>query len=112
MTALDRNKGKEFRLSRRAFVRTGAEARRGVAAARNSTADRRRAGADAQRRGRKRRSVEVFRPGAPLVEPEVRRSSNGVLETTLRMRYAWKTSAATASTCARTRERFPDRRCG
>jgi hypothetical protein len=30
MTALDRNKGKEFRLSRRAFVRTGAgSARRG-----------------------------------------------------------------------------------
>jgi FtsP/CotA-like multicopper oxidase with cupredoxin domain len=62
-----------------------------VAAARNSPADRRRAGADAQSRtGRKRGAWKSFKPGAPLVEPEVRRSSNGVLETTLRMRYAWK----------------------
>ena len=29
-----------------------------------------------------------FKPGAPLVEPEVRRSVNGVLDTTLRIRYA------------------------
>ena len=31
-----------------------------------------------------------FKPGAPLVEPEVRTSVNGVLATTLRMHYAWK----------------------
>jgi FtsP/CotA-like multicopper oxidase with cupredoxin domain len=31
-----------------------------------------------------------FKPGAAFVEPEVRRSANGVLNTTLRMRYAYK----------------------
>ncbi len=31
-----------------------------------------------------------FTPGAPFVEPEVRRSANGELNTTLRMRYAYK----------------------
>src|ERR1700675_4832621 len=31
-----------------------------------------------------------FQPGAPFVEPEVRRSANGALNTTLRMQYAWK----------------------
>jgi FtsP/CotA-like multicopper oxidase with cupredoxin domain len=31
-----------------------------------------------------------FKPGAPIIEPEVRRSANGVLDTTLRMQYAWK----------------------
>jgi FtsP/CotA-like multicopper oxidase with cupredoxin domain len=30
-----------------------------------------------------------FTPGEPLVEPEVRRSVNGELSTTLRVRYAW-----------------------
>jgi FtsP/CotA-like multicopper oxidase with cupredoxin domain len=30
-----------------------------------------------------------FRPGVPFVEPEVRRSVNGVLKTTLRLRYAY-----------------------
>jgi hypothetical protein len=29
-----------------------------------------------------------FKPGAPFVEPEVRRSANGELSTTLRMQYA------------------------
>jgi FtsP/CotA-like multicopper oxidase with cupredoxin domain len=33
---------------------------------------------------------EDFKPGAPLVEPEVRRSANGELNTTLRMQYAYK----------------------
>jgi FtsP/CotA-like multicopper oxidase with cupredoxin domain len=31
-----------------------------------------------------------FTPGEPLVEPEVRRSVGGVLQTTLHLRYAWK----------------------
>ena len=31
-----------------------------------------------------------FKPGAPFVEPEVRRSANGELNTTLRMQYAYK----------------------
>ena len=31
-----------------------------------------------------------FTPGAPFVEPEVRRSANGALNTMLRMRYAYK----------------------
>jgi FtsP/CotA-like multicopper oxidase with cupredoxin domain len=31
-----------------------------------------------------------FTPGAPLIEPEVRRSVNGELRTTLRVQYAWK----------------------
>jgi len=31
-----------------------------------------------------------FKPGAPFVEPEVRRSTNGELNTTLRMQYAYK----------------------
>lgn len=31
-----------------------------------------------------------FTPGAPFVEPEVRRSANGELNTTLRMHYAYK----------------------
>jgi FtsP/CotA-like multicopper oxidase with cupredoxin domain len=31
-----------------------------------------------------------FMPGAPFVEPEVRRSTNGELNTTLRMQYAYK----------------------
>ena len=31
-----------------------------------------------------------FTPGAPFVEPEVRRSANGELNTTLRMRYAYR----------------------
>ena len=31
-----------------------------------------------------------FTPGAPFVEPEVRRSANGELNTTLRMQYAYK----------------------
>jgi FtsP/CotA-like multicopper oxidase with cupredoxin domain len=31
-----------------------------------------------------------FNPGAPFVEPEVRRSANGELNTTLRMQYAYK----------------------
>ena len=31
-----------------------------------------------------------FKPGAPFVEPEVRRSVNGELETTLRLQYAYK----------------------
>jgi FtsP/CotA-like multicopper oxidase with cupredoxin domain len=31
-----------------------------------------------------------FKPGAPFVEPEVRRSRNGELSTTLRMQYAYK----------------------
>ncbi len=31
-----------------------------------------------------------FKPGAPFVEPEVRRSANGELKTTLRMQYAYK----------------------
>jgi FtsP/CotA-like multicopper oxidase with cupredoxin domain len=91
MTALDRNKGKEFRLSRRAFVRTGAGLGAawllpgtpplivGVQAQTHSPAP---AASD--------EVWKSFKPGAPLVEPEVRRSSNGVLETTLRMRYAWK----------------------
>lgn len=30
-----------------------------------------------------------FKPGAPLVEPEVRRSVDGVLDTTITLRYAW-----------------------
>jgi hypothetical protein len=30
-----------------------------------------------------------FKPGAPFVEPEVRRSANGELSTTLRMQYAY-----------------------
>jgi FtsP/CotA-like multicopper oxidase with cupredoxin domain len=32
-----------------------------------------------------------FKPGAPFVEPEVRRSAQGELATTLRMQYAYKT---------------------
>ena len=36
------------------------------------------------------KDLEDFTPGAPLVEPEVRRSADGVLNTTLRMRYAYK----------------------
>jgi hypothetical protein len=32
----------------------------------------------------------AFEPGAPFVEPEVRRSANGELNTTLRMQYAYK----------------------
>jgi FtsP/CotA-like multicopper oxidase with cupredoxin domain len=31
-----------------------------------------------------------FKPGAPFVEPEIRRSANGELNTTLRMQYAYK----------------------
>ena len=31
-----------------------------------------------------------FKPGAPFVEPEVRRSANGELNTMLRMQYAYK----------------------
>lgn len=31
-----------------------------------------------------------FKPGAPLEEPEVRRSVNGVLDTTLTASYAWR----------------------
>ena len=31
-----------------------------------------------------------FTPGAPFVEPEVRRSANGELNTTLRMHYAYR----------------------
>ncbi len=31
-----------------------------------------------------------FTPGAPFVEPEIRRSANGELNTTLRMQYAYK----------------------
>ena len=31
----------------------------------------------------------TFEPGAPFVEPEVRRSANGELNTTLRMHYAY-----------------------
>jgi FtsP/CotA-like multicopper oxidase with cupredoxin domain len=31
-----------------------------------------------------------FEPGAPFVEPEIRRSANGELNTTLRMQYAYK----------------------
>jgi FtsP/CotA-like multicopper oxidase with cupredoxin domain len=33
---------------------------------------------------------EDFKPGAPFVEPEIRRSANGELSTTLRMQYAYK----------------------
>ena len=33
---------------------------------------------------------KAFKPGAPFVEPEVRRSANGELNTTLRMQYAYK----------------------
>jgi hypothetical protein len=33
-----------------------------------------------------------FVPGAPFVEPEVRRSVNGELRTTLRLQYAYKNS--------------------
>ena len=36
------------------------------------------------------KDLEDFTPGAPFVEPEVRRSADGVLNTTLRMRYAYK----------------------
>ena len=36
------------------------------------------------------RSAKDFKPGAPFVEPEVRRSANGELNTTLRMQYAYK----------------------
>ena len=36
------------------------------------------------------KTLEDFTPGAPFVEPEVRRSADGVLNTTLRMRYAYK----------------------
>jgi FtsP/CotA-like multicopper oxidase with cupredoxin domain len=31
-----------------------------------------------------------FKPGAPFIEPEVRRAANGELNTTLRLRYAYK----------------------
>ena len=46
----------------------------------------------------------------PLVEPEVRRSANGVLSTSLRCAYAGAISAAGASTCALTKAGWP-RRC-
>jgi len=36
------------------------------------------------------KDLKDFTPGAPLVEPEVRSSANGALNTTLRMRYAYK----------------------
>ena len=36
------------------------------------------------------RGPKDFKPGAPFVEPEVRRSANGELNTTLRMQYAYK----------------------
>ena len=36
------------------------------------------------------RGAKDFKPGAPFVEPEVRRSANGELNTTLRMQYAYK----------------------
>jgi len=36
------------------------------------------------------KDLKDFTPGAPFVEPEVRSSANGALNTTLRMRYAYK----------------------
>jgi FtsP/CotA-like multicopper oxidase with cupredoxin domain len=47
------------------------------------------AAADAEQPEQPEGSID-FKPGAPFVEPEVRRSANGVLNTTLRMHYAYK----------------------
>lgn len=47
------------------------------------------AAADAEQAEQPEGSTD-FKPGAPFVEPEVRRSANGVLNTTLRMHYAYK----------------------
>ena len=44
-----------------------------------------------------------FEPGAPFVEPEVRRSANGELNTTLRMQYAYKDIGG-SRLCVRTYE--------
>ena len=47
----------------------------------------------------------------PLVEPEVRRSANGVLSTTPALRYAYAISAASGSTCGPTKAASRRRRC-
>ena len=44
-----------------------------------------------------------FKPGAPFVEPEIRRSANGELNTTLRMQYAYKNIGG-SRLCVRTYE--------
>ena len=43
---------------------------------------------------------EEFKPGAPFVEPEIRRSVNGALNTTLRMQYAYKDIGGYRNLCA------------
>ena len=79
-----------FRLSRRGFVRTGAGLGTalllpGVAGLLGG-----RAAAQTHSHAPGGDGWKSFKPGEPLVEPEVRRSVNGVLATTLRMQYAWK----------------------
>ena len=80
-----------FRPSRRGFVRTGAGLGTALLLPALSVLSAR---ATAQAHGHavtpSDEPWKSFKPGAPFVEPEVRRSANGVLDTTLRMQYAWK----------------------
>src|SRR5262249_41471445 len=91
MTARHRHTQDGWRLSRRRFVGAGA----GLGAARLPPGIPGPAGStEAQTHGptptARKEGWKSFKPGAPLAEPEVRRSANGVLQTTLRMQYAWK----------------------
>ena len=86
------NSGPGSRFSRRSFMRTGLGVGTALLlpnlpgsiplASAASAHDHEPAGRD--------EGAKDFKPGAPFVEPEIRRSANGELNTTLRMQYAYK----------------------
>ena len=79
------------RLSRRGFLQAGLSVGLGFGVSQSSWRQGPASAASAQpRTGGSRRGVKDFKPGAPFVQPEARRSANGELDTTLRMRYAYK----------------------
>jgi FtsP/CotA-like multicopper oxidase with cupredoxin domain len=93
------------RLSRRGFLRTGLGVRTALLLP-NLPGSIPLAGAasahDHERVSHDEGSID-FKPGAPFVEPEIRRSANGELNTTLRMQYAHKNIGG-SRLCVRTYE--------
>ena len=81
------------RLSRRGFLQDGIGRRAGLGASQSCLAPfllPARLRHTTTNRSITMRGAKDFKPGAPFVEPEIRRSANGELNTTLRMQYAYK----------------------